>query len=135
MRKGLALRSRSQRGEGGFTLLEVLLVIVVLAVLAGLVFGLMGVIDGARVRNTEARVHQIGIEVAFHLKTKGYCPAKLEDVAPQVNQPAWMDGGKFVDPWDHPIQYKILGNGDFRVWSLGADGVSGSADDVSYKNR
>jgi len=118
----------------GFTLLEVVLVIVVLAVLASICFGLMLFVDGARIANTEGRVHGIGIEVGHYLKSKGMLPAKLEDLAPRLNQPAWMNGGKFVDSWDRPIQYSLAA-GDFRVWSLGPDGVSGTADDIRYKNR
>jgi len=118
----------------GFTLVEVLLVIVVLVILAGLVFGLMHFVEGARVQDTEGRVHTIGIEVGIHLKTKGFLPGALEQLAPRpIDNPSWLSGGKFVDSWDRPIQYSTVG--EFKVWSLGPDGVSGTADDIRYKNR
>jgi len=117
----------------GFTLVEVLLAVAVLAILAGLFFGMMNVVESARVTSTEGRVHAIGIEVGMQLKTKGSLPTKLEDLSARLNQPGWMIGGKFVDGWDRPIQYSA--GAEFRVWSMGPDGVSGTADDIRYKNR
>jgi prepilin-type N-terminal cleavage/methylation domain-containing protein len=119
----------------GFTLLEVLAVVVVLAILASMVFGLMRFVETGRITDTDGRVHTIGIKVAEHQKAKGFLPAKLEDLAPKtLDQPAWMNGGMFVDSWDRPIQYAVTG-GEFRVWSCGPDGVSGTPDDLRYKNR
>ena len=118
----------------GFTLLEVLLVVVVLAVLASIVFGMMHVTESARIENTNGRVLILGQAVEKHRSVKGFLPAKLEDLAKTLEQPNWMNGGKFVDSWDQPIQYSVTG-ADFRVWSLGRDGASGTADDLRYKNR
>jgi general secretion pathway protein G len=119
----------------GFTLVEVLLVIVVLAVLAALVFGMMLTVQSARITDTEGRVLLIGQSVAAFQRTQGRLPATLDELAPKtLDQPRWMDGGKFVDGWDHPIRYAVTDNG-FRVWSMGPDGVSDTSDDLRYKNR
>jgi len=118
----------------GFTLLEVLAVVVILAVLASMAFGMMHFVESARIGDTEGRVRLIGQSVAKYRSVKGFLPAKLEDLAPKtLEQPAWMNGGKFVDNWDRPIEYKITGN-DFNVWSCGPDGVSGTSDDLAYRN-
>ena len=118
----------------GFTLLEVLIAVVVIAILVSAVFGLWSFIESARIKETENRVHTIGIEVWMHLRTKGFLPAKLEDLATRLNLTHCMNGGKFVDNWDQPIQYSVAGQ-EFKVWSMGPDGVSGTADDIRYKNR
>jgi prepilin-type N-terminal cleavage/methylation domain-containing protein len=119
----------------GFTLVEVLIVIVVAAVLVGILFGMMSAVQSARITDTEGRVLLIGQSVAAFHRTQGRLPATLDELAPKtLDQPRWMDGGRFVDGWDHPIRYSVTG-GAFRVWSMGPDGVSDTADDLRYKNR
>jgi general secretion pathway protein G len=119
----------------GFTLLEVLLVVVVLAILASMVFGMMHFVESSRIDATKGRVLILGQAVAKYQSVKGYLPARLEDLAPKtLDEPGWMNGGKFVDGWDRPIEYAIVGS-EFKVWSCGPDGVSGTPDDLRYKNR
>jgi len=118
----------------GFTLLEVLLVVVVLAILASMVFGLMHFVESGRITDTEGRVLIIGQSVEKYRQSRGALPATLDVLAPKtLDQPAWMSGGKFVDNWDRPLQYSA--SGEFQVWSLGPDGVPGTPDDIRYKNR
>jgi general secretion pathway protein G len=118
----------------GFTLLEVLVVIVVIAVLASMVFGLMSYIESARISDTEGRVMTLGFEVGGHMAAKGSPPATLEEFTKRLNQPRWMKDGKFVDSWDRPFGYTVNGK-KFELWSFGPDGVSGTADDVRYKRN
>ena len=119
----------------GLTLLEILTVVIILAVLASMVFGYMNFVETARIRDTEGRVLILGQAVEKYRSVKGYLPAKLDDLAPKtLDQPIWMNGGKFVDTWDRPVQYSVAGN-EFRVWSDGPDGASGTPDDLRYKNR
>jgi prepilin-type N-terminal cleavage/methylation domain-containing protein len=119
----------------GFTVLEVLLVVVVLAILASMAFGLMHLVESRRIDATKSRVLILGQAVAKYQQVKGYLPPRLEDLAPKtLDEPDWMNGGKFVDSWDRPIEYAVLGN-EFKLWSCGPDGVSGTLDDLRYKNR
>ena len=133
-RKGLVLPSLPPKGERGFTVLELLLVVVVLLILAGLMFGLMSFVESARVTDTESRVFGLGLEVRKYQGVKGVPPAKLEDLAAKLDQPGWMKDGKFVDSWERPIQYEVSGN-QFKLWSCGPDGKSGTGDDVKYLNK
>src|SRR5438477_11648640 len=96
-RKGLVLRRLPPKGEGGFTVLELLLVVVVLLILAGLTFGLMHFVESTKVADTEHRVFGLGLEVRKYQGVKGVPPVKLEDLAPALDQSCWMKDGKFVD--------------------------------------
>jgi len=119
----------------GFTLVEMLIAIAVLAILATLFFGgLNSVVEHTRRETTEIRVHTLGCKAAEVQLVKGFPPSVLEDLAPMLERPDWLSGGKFVDDWNRPLQYTVTGK-QFRVWSCGADGVSGTADDIRYKNR
>lgn len=110
----------------GFTLVEVLVVIVVLAVLASMVFGLMHYVESSRINNTETRVFGVGLEVVKHASVKGFPPAKLQDLK--------VDGLRLVDGWDRPLEYKVNGK-EFKLWSCGPDGVSGTADDIQFRRN
>ncbi|HLY09105.1 MAG TPA: prepilin-type N-terminal cleavage/methylation domain-containing protein [Planctomycetota bacterium] len=118
----------------GFTLLEVLMVLVVLAIVASIGFGILRFVDGARISATHSRVHELGIQAGTVAGLRGFPPATLEELAPRLGRPEWMKDGRFVDSWDRPIEYRVDGK-TFRVWSWGPDGVSGTPDDIAYKNN
>ena len=115
----------------GFTLLELLIVITVLAVLSSMVFGLMHFVESGRIGVTEKRVLALGFEVKKQQGLKGAPPAHLEDLAVAAEQSAWMKNGRFVDSWDRPLEYQVTGR-QFTLWSAGPDGVSGTEDDIRY---
>jgi general secretion pathway protein G len=111
----------------GFTLLELLLVIVVIAVLASIVFGMMRVIDSSRIDATGMRIQALGLEASNQAAVKGAPPATLADLAKAAQQPD-------KDHWNNPIQYTVNGR-QFKLWSNGPDGVSGTADDIAYRKN
>src|SRR5258706_7923987 len=115
----------------GFTLLELVIVITVLAVLTSMVFGLLQFVEQGRKDVTDKRVLALGFEVKKQLGLKGFPPARLEDLAIAAEQPGWMKSGKLVDSWDRPLEYQVTGK-QFTLWSCGPDGISGTADDIRY---
>jgi general secretion pathway protein G len=135
-------RSRSRRRRGGFTLMEVLLVLAILVILGALVAMNFGNVMGKADR--DAARSQIGLfEPAlkmYFLHLKHY-PASLEalQIAPtDLPNPAKWSGPYLekqipLDPWGRPYQYVSPGryNPDsFDIWSLGPNGVDGDQDDV-----
>ena len=118
----------------GFTLLELLMVVVILAILAGITFGLLQAVESAKVRVTGIRIQGLGDQVSALVGTKGFPPATLEELAPQLDKTDGIKDGKFVDAWERPIEYRVDGR-NFRIWSCGADGVSGTDDDVEYRRN
>jgi general secretion pathway protein G len=123
---------RVVRRQSGFTLVELLLVLVILALIAGLVLpGIIGKAEGAKVRAASSQISRLSMSVETYYLDTGSTPETLEDL---VNEPANATGwnGPYVknsllkDPWGQQYQFRSPGeHGDFDIYSLGADGQQG----------
>ena len=126
---------KHNRHQRGFTLVELLLVLVILALIAGLVLpGIIGKAESAKAKAASSQISRISMSVeSFYLDT-GNTPSSLEDL---VNEPSGVTGwnGPYIknsllkDPWGQPYQFRVPGeHGDFDLYSLGADGQPGGED-------
>jgi len=124
--------NKYESGQRGFTLVELLLVLVILALIAGLVLpGIIGKAESAKAKAVSSQISRISMSVeSFYLDT-GNTPSSLDEL---VNEPAGVTGwtGPYIkkslinDPWGRPYQYRVPGDhGDFDIQSFGADGQRG----------
>lgn len=124
-------KARNQR-QRGFTLVELLLVLVILALIAGLVLpGIIGKAESAKAKAASSQISRISMSVeSFYLDT-GRTPSSLDEL---VNEPSGVTGwnGPYIknsllkDPWGRPYKYRTPGeHGDFDIQSFGADGQQG----------
>jgi len=135
---------KPNNGQRGFTLVELLLVLVILALIAGLVLpGIIGKAESAKAKAASSQISRISMSVeSFYLDT-GNTPSSLEEL---VNQPSGTSGwnGPYIknsllkDPWGQPYQYRVPGeHGDFDIQSFGADrqrgGEGKNADITSWE--
>jgi general secretion pathway protein G len=120
------------RTSRGFTLVELLLVLVILALIGGLVLpGIIGKAEGAKVKAAGSQINRLSMAVeSFYLDT-GTTPDNLSEL---VGESSDVDGwnGPYVkksslkDPWGREYIYTYPGeHGDFDIYSLGADGQPG----------
>lgn len=135
-RKSIALRATL-----GFTLLEMLVVLVIIGLIGGLVGPrLFSKVDTAKVQTATAQVKLLrGAIETMRLDINIYPPEdiglKLLSVPPSDSALAsrwkgpYLDGDVPVDPWGNSYVYK-LGNAaqPFVIYSLGADGKPGGTD-------
>jgi general secretion pathway protein G len=128
---GIRLKKGKQLARG-FTLVELLLVLVILALIGGLVLpGIIGKAEGAKVKAAGSQINRLAMAVeSFYLDT-GTTPDSLSDL---VGESSDVDGwnGPYVkssslkDPWGREYVYTYPGeHGDFDIYSLGADGQPG----------
>jgi general secretion pathway protein G len=123
------------RREQGFTLLEIMVVVVIIGLLAAIVApNFMGQIDTAAANR--ARTDIRGIETAlnlYRLDNFRY-PSSAEGLEALVTNPGEANAPNWrqqlpripVDPWDRPYQYAYPGQrGEFDVFSYGADRQEG----------
>ena len=119
------------KSQTGFTLIEVMIVVVILGILATVV--VQKVIDRPdEARITKAKQDVLTLESALNLyKLDNYVyPTTDEGLDALVHKPAsarkWKAGGYIArlpkDPWDNPYQYLNPGvHGAIDIYSLGAD--------------
>lgn len=127
-------------GEYGFTLIEIMVVIVILGLLAAIIAPrIIGRVDEAKV--TEAKVQISSMETALKLYRldNGRYPSTEQGLEALITKPTtgiipkkWRKGGYLekkkvpADPWGNPYIYASPGlHGDYDIITYGADGVRG----------
>ena len=134
---------RTEKRRKGFTLMEVLLVLVILVVLGSMAVGIFGGTQERAFKDAakgEIGVMKTQVEM-FKFHTKQY-PSKLEDLvkkpsdeklAERWSGPYIDKSGEPLDPWDNPYKFAAPGKHNpesFDIWSLGPDGQDGTDDDI-----
>jgi len=124
--------------QTGFTLIEVMVVIVILGVLAALIVPkVMGRTDDARIVAAKQDIGAIAQALKLYRLDNGRYPSAEQGLKALVQKPAisplpgnWKSGGYLErlpqDPWGHAYLYASPGtHGEIDIWSLGADGEAG----------
>jgi len=139
-RKTQLVRRSATANSRAFTLIELLLVLMILSVLAGLVY------PHFTKRSEQAKITAAGTEIssiATALKMfESDCsrfPTTEEGLNALVQQPSntpdWhrtLEKGVPKDPWGNAYQYACPGqhDNDYDLWSYGPNGQPGGGDDI-----
>jgi len=132
--------------QGGFTLIEVMLVVLIIGILAALaVPRLVGRSQEARITATQADIESnISIALDLYELDSGTYPSTEQGLSALVVKPSsspvptdWK--GPYLkktpkDPWGHLYVYKNPGEKNttsFDLYSLGPDATEGTEDDIT----
>jgi len=141
LRKGLS-------DESGFTLIEIIVVVIIIGLLATLVAPrFFGKVEQAKVKTTYAQIELLGAALDMYRLDIGEYPTTSEGLDALKTKPMAVEGGWDgpylkkelpVDAWGRPYLYASPGkHGDYDLVSLGADGLEGgegkNQDIVSWK--
>jgi general secretion pathway protein G len=129
--KRIEHHGQNSMAQGGFTLVELLLVLVILALIGGLVLpGIIGKAEGAKVKAAASQVSRLAMAVESYYLDTGNTPESLSQLVTEGSDPGW--NGPYVkesslkDPWGREYEFRMPGeHGEFDIYSLGADGQPG----------
>ncbi len=127
--------------QRGFTLLELLVVMVIIGLLAGYVgpkyFAQIG---KSEVKTARAQIDALGKALDQYRLDAGHYPSTEQGLAALNVAPAGESrwGGPYLqkavpdDPWGKPYQYKSPGeHGEYDLFSFGKDGAAGGQDEAA----
>jgi general secretion pathway protein G len=138
------MRRHSAAPRSGFTLIEILVVIIVIGLLAGLVGPrILGRVSEAKSATARTQIELIGVALDNYRLDNGAYPTTDQSLGALQEKPArepipinWR--GPYLkkaipqDPWGKAYAYSSPGehspNG-YDLWTLGRDGQPGGADD------
>lgn len=135
------IRIAQHRRQAGFTLIEIMVVVVILGILAALVVPqVMSRPDQAKVTVAKGDIKAISAALDMYKLDNFAYPGTQQGLEALVKKPSgnpqprnWNKDGYLkslpVDPWGNPYQFLSPGaKGAFDLYSLGADGKEGGTD-------
>ncbi len=122
----------AKRGTGGFTLIEVLLVVAILGILATIaVVGIGGHLDKANVTATRGNISAINNAIKIYQLNMNKQPTNMEDLTRETEDFEAPLASIPVDAWGNEFQFKKDGKFKYEIRSAGPDGNFGTEDDIT----
>ena len=135
---------RKTKGEAGFTIVEILVVVAIIGIMALMVVPrLSGRTEAARRAAAQADIRaNLAVALDLYELDNGAYPSTEQGLAGLVRKPAspappnwngpYLKGGVPKDPWGNPYVYAYPGRqpGTYDLASWGGDGVEGGGDDI-----
>jgi len=134
------------KSQAGFTLIEIMIVVIILAILAAAVIPrLTGRTQQAKESRAKADIETLSLALDLYAIDNGFFPSStqgLNDLRAKPTSPpvptSWR--GPYIkrstpkDPWGTPYKYASPGMHnieDYDIYTFGPDGVQGGGDDIA----
>jgi general secretion pathway protein G len=143
---------RPGAAEAGFTLIEIMVVVVILGILAAVVVpAIIGRPDEAKVQAAKLDIEGMTSALELYKLDNGAYPSTEQGLDALVRKPTtppepkkWQAGGYLkgnkglIDPWGHPYYYLSPGKHNpqgFDLLSFGSDGIEGGEGNATDINN
>lgn len=133
--------------RGGFTLLEMVIVLGIIAmILGGAIFSMKKIDQAAKFRQAESDFKSLDSALAMYKLNAGTYPVTQQGLKALVDKPSstpaprrWVQIVTKVpaDPWGRPYGYRFPGKKDaseYEIISYGRDGTENTEDDLSSQD-
>lgn len=128
--------------HNGFTLLEIIVVITIIAILAAYIAPkVTGRVGDARISKTKSDIRVLESSLELYKLDNFTYPSTEQGLDSLVNKPSgdlkqWRKGGYIrkltKDPWGNSYLYQYPGsNGEYDVYSLGSDAAVGGVEEAA----
>jgi general secretion pathway protein G len=147
MTLSMKIQKPSARRRSGFTLLEMVIVLGIIAmILGGAIFAMRGIGDAAKLKQVDADFKSYQNALAMYKLNAGNYPTTQQGMHALVEKPSstpvprrWVQVMPKItnDPWGAEYGYRFPGKkraNDFEMYSKGPDGVENTADDLSSQD-
>lgn len=131
-RVGKLRLSKRRPGMAGYTLLELLVVMGILAALTAMATPqVMGYFGKAKTQSAQLQIENINTALEMYYVENGSYPSSSAGLralveatpeAPRWNGPYLKNAKTLLDPWGRPYQYSVSEQGEYNVYSLGPTG-------------
>jgi general secretion pathway protein G len=129
-----------KEGERGFTLMEMLVVLVLIGLIAAVaVPQVMKLLESAKAKAAKIQLETVSHSLSYYQLDVGAYPTTAQGLKVLWEAPAGVDGWdgpyvrraqQIVDPWGHPFLYASPGTkAPYDLKTLGADGKEGGTGD------
>ncbi|MAG34442.1 MAG: type II secretion system protein GspG [Deltaproteobacteria bacterium] len=141
----------SQHRRSGFTLIEIMAVVVIMGMLmATLAVGINAQLQSARLKNTQAQILRIEQALEYYQLDNARFPTADQGLEALIRKPTsppeprgynpagYIKPDALRDPWDQEFHYRIPGEHNpygVDIWSYGPDGQEGGDDIVNWSTR
>lgn len=133
---------RRRRDDGGFTLLEMLVVLAIMGLLAAIIGPqVLRYLGTSRTQTAKVQVQNVEAALQLFRLDVGRFPTQEEGLnalvtapstAPGWNGPYLQKAAALTDPWGAPYLYRIPGrHGEIDIYSLGSDKTEGGAGEAA----
>jgi general secretion pathway protein G len=136
-------KSQQVKTQKGFTLLEIIVVVTIIAILAAYIAPkVAGRAEDARIAKAKSDIRVLESSMELYKLDNFSYPSTDQGLDALVNKPSgqelkhWRKGGYIKklnrDPWGNDYGYRLPGsNGEFDIYSLGADSAVGGSDNAA----
>lgn len=147
MKTGLSSIQRKNPVPKGFTLLEIVIVLGIIAVILGGSIAVVGKLgEGAKLQRVTSDFNTISSAISTYKLNAATVPTTSQGLQALITKPAstpvpkrWTQLATEIpmDPWQQPYRYRNPGKKDtttFEIYSIGPDGQEGTEDDLSSQD-